>query len=150
MKFCQTCGSEISDDARFCKVCGTIIMQNNNNNQYVNNVNNNQRANTVNNPYMNPQYEIYQNVTPYQQNVTPNGIEIAAFILMILATIVFGVLIIPLAWCVPMTVIYYNKINRNEIVGVGFKICVLMFCGLIGFNVFGVVAGILMLCDDKC
>lgn len=150
MRFCANCGNEISDDARFCQVCGTVVTEVNNipNNQ--NQYENPQYANPVNNPYenssynqyTNPAYGTYQNPAPYPQFVTPNGLETAAFVLMVLATIGMGVFIIPLAWCIPMTVYYYKRIHRAEPVGIGFKVCALLFVG--------VIAGILMLCDEKC
>ncbi len=48
--------------------------------------------------------------------------------------------LIPLAWCIPMTVVYWRKVDNNEPVSVGFKVCTLLFVNL--------VAGILMLCTD--
>lgn len=47
--------------------------------------------------------------------------------------------LIPLAWCIPMTLHYIQLKKDNQPVGTGFKICVLLFVNLI--------AGILMLCD---
>lgn len=48
--------------------------------------------------------------------------------------------LIPLAWCIPMTIYYWKKIDNDEDVGIAFKICSLLFVNL--------VAGILMLCDN--
>ena len=59
---------------------------------------------------------------------------------MILACILsIAGLLIPLAWCLPMTIVYFKKVNRGEDVGTGFKVCTLLFVNTI--------AGILMLCD---
>lgn len=49
--------------------------------------------------------------------------------------------LIPLIWCIPMTVHYFNAIKRGEKLSTGFKICSLLFVSL--------VAGIVMLCDKK-
>ena len=46
--------------------------------------------------------------------------------------------LIPLAWSIPMTVIVKKKLNNNEPIGIGFKICTLLFVNLI--------SGILLLC----
>ena len=51
-----------------------------------------------------------------------------------------GAFLIPLAWCIPMTVSYFRKVERHEPISVGFKVCTLLFVNM--------VAGILMLCDD--
>ena len=61
---------------------------------------------------------------------------------MIFATVIQGVYLIPLLWCIPMTISYSNKIKRGKPVSTGFKVCVLLFVNI--------VAGIIMLCDrDK-
>ena len=49
--------------------------------------------------------------------------------------------LIPLAWCIPMTVIYFNKVKNGEEVSTAFKVCSLLFVSLLG--------GIFMLCDDE-
>ena len=49
--------------------------------------------------------------------------------------------LIPLAWCIPMTVIYFRKLKNNEPISTGFKVCSLLFVSLVG--------GILMLCDKE-
>ena len=68
-----------------------------------------------------------------------NGLKIAAMIFLIIATVLNGILLIPLIWCIPMTIIYCSKVKNMEEVSIGFKVCCLIFVSLI--------AGILMLCD---
>ena len=77
---------------------------------------------------------------PVQQK-KESGFKIAAKILMIVGTVIMGFGIIPLAWCIPMTVSYCNKIKNNQPVSVGFKICSLLFVSLLG--------GIFMFCDNE-
>lgn len=67
--------------------------------------------------------------------------KLAAFILCILNTVSYGVLIIPLAWCIPMTIWVYQAYKGERELSVGFKVCVLLFVSMI--------AGILLLCDDE-
>lgn len=69
-----------------------------------------------------------------------SGLQTAAKIFMIIGCISMGWCLIPLAWCIPMTVSYFGKVERGERASTGFKICTLLFVSLI--------AGILMLCDD--
>lgn len=52
---------------------------------------------------------------------------------------VFG--FIPLAWQIPMTVVYFKRTKNEQDVSIAFKICALIFVSPI--------AGILMLCDNK-
>lgn len=70
-----------------------------------------------------------------------SGLTIAAKVFMIISTVAMGFFIIPLAWCIPMTVHYFGKVKKGEAVSVGFKICSLLFVSTIG--------GILMLCDKE-
>ena len=65
----------------------------------------------------------------------------AAKVLMIVGTVLNGFFILPLAWCIPMTVVYCNKIKNNRPVGIGFKICSLLFVSLLG--------GIFMFSDNN-
>ena len=71
-----------------------------------------------------------------------DGLAVAAKIFLILGCIAQGWMLIPLAWCLPITITACNKMNRGEPVGVGLKVCALLFVNLIG--------GILLLCrgDD--
>lgn len=112
--FCTKCGEKIMEEAVICPHCGC----------YTHN---------------------------YKQNEKPatnsSGLKTAAKILMILTCIGTGLMflfiipLIALAWEIPMTVIYCNKIKTNEPVSTSFKICVLLFVNTI--------AGILMLCDNN-
>jgi len=76
-----------------------------------------------------------------QSAVANSGLKTAVKVFMILATIFKAFLcLVPLAWCIPMTVVYFNKVNQGQKVGTAFKVCTLLFVNLI--------AGILMLCDN--
>lgn len=67
--------------------------------------------------------------------------RIITFVLMILSTIAYASLIVPLIWCIPMTVAYWDMIQKNKKPSMTFKICTLIFVGII--------PGILMLCEDQ-
>ncbi len=82
----------------------------------------------------------YQCFSKNSISQTSSGLKTAAKILMIVGTVVMGLYIIPLAWCIPMTISYCNKIKRGETISIGFKVCSLLFVNTI--------AGILMLCDQ--
>lgn len=70
-----------------------------------------------------------------------SGLKIATKIFMILGCISTAFcFLIPLCWTIPMTVHYCKSVDNNTSVGIGFKICSLLFVNII--------AGILMLCDS--
>ena len=113
MKYCSKCGKELLDEAVICPQCGCATG-----------------------------YPASAQAQPQTQNNSGNsGLKIAAKVLMIFGTVVNGLYIIPLAWCLPMTISYCNKIKRGQKVGIGFKVCCLLFVNTI--------AGILMLCDPN-
>ena len=67
-----------------------------------------------------------------------DGLAIASKIFLILGCIAQGWMLLPLAWCLPITISACNKMKRGEPVGTGLKVCALLFVSLIG--------GILLLC----
>ncbi len=72
-----------------------------------------------------------------------SGAVTAAKVFMIIGTVLMALCTycIALAWCLPLTIVYFNKTKRGEAVGTGFKICSLLFVSAI--------AGILMLGDNN-
>ena len=61
-------------------------------------------------------------------------------IFMIIGCVATGWALIPLLWTIPMTTYAIRKLNNHEPIGLGFKICTLLFVNLI--------AGIMLLCMD--
>ena len=115
MKYCVKCGAEMFDDAVMCVKCGR----------------------------MDENYAISEKRNGAKVNNELSGLKLAAFILMIVGTVVNALytLGIALAWCLPMTLYYSKRIKRGEPVGTGFKVCTLLFVNTI--------AGIIMLCDNS-
>lgn len=113
MKYCSVCGKELNDDAVFCDRCGAQVDK--------------QKRATD------------QNGTVVAKH--DETLSLAAKILMILSCIGGAIALIPLAWCIPMTVSYWRAVEENRPVSTGLKVCTLIFVNII--------AGILMLCDDK-
>ncbi len=75
------------------------------------------------------------------QRENKSTLSTIAKVFMILGTVIMGLYLIPLAWCIPMTVSYCKKIKSGEPISTAFKVCSLLFVSLIG--------GILMLCDNN-
>lgn len=105
MKYCQSCGAEVNENAVICTKCGCSL----------------------------------SNEKELKKMKGGNdGLAIASKIFLILGCIAQGWLLLPLAWCLPITISICNKMKQNEPVGTGLKICALLFVNLIG--------GILLLC----
>lgn len=110
MQYCPKCGVEVPQGAAYCPSCGTNL------------------------------YEHNQPLPPSGElSGASQALRAVAFGLMVLSTVVLGFAIIPLAWCLPMTIYYYGVLRDNKKVSMGFKICTLIFVNPI--------SGILMLCD---
>ena len=108
-KYCTNCGSKMDSLLPFCTNCGTAFDDNKNG----------------------PNYD----------TVNLNSLEIATLVFMIIGTILNAIYFvgISLIWCIPMTIHFYKKARKLEPVGTGFKICTILFIGLI--------PGILMFCN---
>ena len=116
MKYCANCGTALADEANACSNCGAFV-----------------NAST-------------QNAAPAAAPTasspkSESGLVTAAKILMIISTVAQGWMLIPLAWCIPMTVSYFNAIKYNRPVSMALKVCTLLFVNTI--------AGVLMLCDQE-
>lgn len=82
---------------------------------------------------------VSQENTQNSQKVYGNdGLAVASKVLLILSCVVQGIFLIPLVWCLPITISICGKMKRGEPIGVGLKVCSLLFVNLI--------AGILLLC----
>lgn len=67
--------------------------------------------------------------------------RLAAFVLCVICTVAMGFMIIPLAWCIPMTISVYKYYKGETDLSIGFRICVLLFVS--------VISGILLLVDTE-
>jgi hypothetical protein len=111
MKYCSKCGKEISEEAVICPGCGCPT-------------------------------DLYKsNVSTSNKTSGESGLTTATKVFMILGCVLNAFFyLIPLAWCIPMTVVYFRKVKYHEPIGTGFKVCSLLFVSLVG--------GILMLVDN--
>lgn len=105
MKFCSKCGKELHDDAVVCEGCGCPVSANS---QPI------QQA---------PQYGNYV----LKKEKKYGDLATAAKVFAILGCISKGWMLLPLAWCLPITISFCNKVNKGEEVGAGLKVCMLLF-----------------------
>ena len=156
-KFCTQCGARVTADADFCIVCGCSFNPVPEAPGYSGGVYNEQTQNG-NPPYGAPNRNPYsyraedhggvgagnanQYYPPYQQSnsasQTSDLIKLLIKAFMVVGCVTFGWLIIPLFWCIPMTVKAFRCIDSGEPMSLGFKICSLLFVNMI--------AGVCMLC----
>ena len=156
-KFCTQCGARVSADADFCIVCGNSFnpapqppVYNSGTYNEPPQYNNAQYAAQNRNPYSYRAEDhggvgasnAYQYNQPYQQSnsaaQTSDLIKLLIKAFMIVGCVTFGWLIIPLFWCIPMTVKAFRCLDSGEPMSIAFKVCSLLFVNLI--------AGVCMLC----
>ena len=118
MKYCTNCGSPISETAKFCGNCGVPAAG---------------QTGEAERVYEPPYYEN----GPRRRD---DGMVTVIKVFLILSCIGLGMFLIPLAWCIPMTVSIFRKLNSGEPIDTGLKVCTLLFVNLI--------AGILLLCME--
>ncbi|MBO7219343.1 MAG: zinc ribbon domain-containing protein [Clostridia bacterium] len=109
--FCKNCGNEIDDKAVICTICGCMTDE----------------GSVI----------VQSKTVKTVSNGKSNGFITAIKVLSIITCVFSGFMIFPLAWMIPMTVSLFGKLNRNEYISTGFKVCYLLFCNLI--------AGVLLL-----
>lgn len=80
-------------------------------------------------------------VTEAASSESQDTLDTVIKVFMVICTICRGFALIPLAWCIPMTISVFNSINNKKPIGIGMKICTLLFVGL--------VPGILLLCRKE-
>lgn len=156
MIFCKVCGTQLDDNATVCTCCGSQVTNPAAQQTYTDT----QPAYTApqggytapqggytapQGGYAAPQggYAAPQGYAPQTVGPKSSGLITATKIFMIIGTVILGItgFLVPLAWCIPMTVIYFKKIERGEPLSVVFKVCSLLFVSLL--------AGIFMLIDSE-
>ena len=75
------------------------------------------------------------------KNENSDILSTLAKVFMIIGTVIMGIYIIPLLWCLPMTMYYINKVKNGQKVGTAFKVCCILFVST--------AAGVIMLCDKN-
>ena len=110
MKYCTHCGAEIFDDAVICVKCGRSV------------------------EFAKP------NAASPQQSSRDDTMVTVVKVFLILGCVSQGWLLLPLAWCLPITISIFNSFKENRPISTGKKVCSLLFVNLI--------AGICLLCMD--
>jgi len=109
--FCCHCGAQIHDEAVFCVHCGCSVKP------------------------------LTPAPTPAPAPVQPakdDTMSVIVKIFMVVGCLSMGWLLLPLAWCIPMTVSVFKSLDAGRPISTGMKVCSLLFVNTI--------AGICMLC----
>lgn len=134
MAYCRKCGNMIPDTSTYCIYCGNPTSSNTQ-------VKPNQQG-------LETAIKIMFFVS-YILNIGAMFIAVVSLCLIILGLtlyvilpfgLVFLLVLIPLAWMIPMHVYCVTKLNNREPIGLGFKICTLIL--------INVVLGILLICHN--
>ena len=118
MKYCIYCGAQAQDDAAFCVRCGRGF------------------ATAEQSAQPAPQPVAQPVAQPVQTQDETLSVIVKVF--LILGCISQGWLLLPLLWCIPLTVAVFNSFRDKRPIGTGMKVCVLLFVNMI--------AGICLLC----
>lgn len=113
--FCTNCGKQIDEGSKFCPYCGQKV-----------------------------DCELEDISVKNQDEFKKENnkvIDTIAKIFLVLSCVGGGLLLIPLAWMLPITIMVFSRINNNKEIGVGLKICALLFVN--------VISGILLLVREE-
>lgn len=120
MNYCTNCGAALNEYDMTCPQCGAPVDSSG---------------------YPDPQNNYSQQGYSYTPARHRDDTMVTVVkIFLILGCISQGWAIIPLAWCIPITVSAFNKFKSGQPLGTGLKVCALLFVNMI--------AGICMLCMD--
>ncbi len=140
MKKCSHCGAKLNNNALYCSQCGypADVIDNSPKGSYGDL---GVKSSTYEEVSYNPPVNRVEYTPVSKQPVNGDtALSKTASVFLIISTVLLaGIYLIPLIWCLPMTIKYRRKIRSGEIISTGFKVCTLIFVSL--------VAGILMLVD---
>lgn len=79
--------------------------------------------------------------TPAKQDGESDTLDTVIKVFLIIGCITQGWMLLPLAWCLPITISIFNRMRDQKPIGTGLKVCSLLFVSL--------VAGICLLCRNE-
>lgn len=126
--YCDKCGFKLLEDQNFCPKCGNRIKR-----ETYSFVDKDAFGEDANDGYDDRDRD-----EGYRQTDSDVIVSITK-VFLIITCVLCSFAIIPLLWCIPMTVHYYKTIEQDERLSVSFKVCALIF--------MGIIPGVLMLID---
>lgn len=111
MRYCPNCGAEVNENAVVCVRCGSGVY-----------------ASPVPTPVP---------VQPQKDDTLQTVIKV----FLIIGCVMQAWTLIPLAWCIPLTVSVFKAFKENRPISKGKKVCILLFVSLI--------SGICLLCMNE-
>ena len=79
--------------------------------------------------------------TSAKQDGESDTLDTVIKVFLIIGCITQGWMLLPLAWCLPITISIFNRMRDKKPIGTGLKVCSLLFVSL--------VAGICLLCRNE-
>lgn len=139
MKYCANCGAQVENEAVICPYCGSKQTEgvaqasaSQTQTKFCTNCGAEIHAEAV----VCPKCGCKQTTETDSDNNSTMGT--IALVFMIIACVTAASLVLPLAWCIPMTIMVNNRLKANRPISLALKICTLIFVS--------VVSGILLLC----
>ena len=154
MKYCRYCGKELLDEAVMCPRCKIMVDGSN--------LKERQKQAKLENEYLEEEItesskvkyctkcgyqldlkaKICDNCGCKTDDIKVNqsstsssnksSTRTAANLFVILGAIFYCIYIVPILWIVPLTIAYFKKNKKNEKIGIGFKIAILLLVSVIG------------------
>ncbi len=148
--FCEKCGNEIADDSQFCPKCGAKAeaapaaepapaAEHPAAEQPAPEANSSQAGYQAPPAPQAAPAASYETIYPMTEQ--DKTLRLVAFVFNVLSCVGFGLLLVPLAWMIPMTVHSWGIYKGNKPNTVAFGVCTLLFLNLIG--------GIMLLVSKK-
>lgn len=135
MKYCPKCGAELLDEAEMCPSCGESLA----------------KKSSSNNGTLYTVAKVFMIITivasligALMSVITLAGLgslglsQEELFAMKVTQIIFIIAYLIPLAWCIPMTISLSRKAKNHEPISTAFKVCTLIFVNII--------SGICLLC----
>ncbi len=121
MKYCPKCGEKLLDEDTYCIRCGAEL---------------DQEVDADVDGYEEDKEE--RSHVSSSESSNQNAMATLTKVFMVVGTVILGFAIFPLIWCIPLTIITFNRINNDDEIGVAVNVLNILFVSMLG-GIFGIV-----------